>query len=161
MQISKLFASLHYKTLLVELNVKNPQIQRWLENGSRGLMEFLRGEVPLDSVVFQPSENIHFDIIALGKESGNEFVLKEEDLLKIKKLTDRYECVVVDTAGLLDSAFVHPLLKEADEVFLVLLLSKTTEEDLAKCKEILDTLQVKRLSVVLNGFNKKIHSLEM
>lgn len=159
MQISRIFASLNYNTVLIDLNIENPQIQKLIGNDRKGLMEFLKGDVPLKDIIYPRSEKIPFDTVSLGEKDGSQFVLKEEDISKIKKLNEIYDSVIVDTAGVLESAFFHPLLKEVDDVFFVVFLSKTTDEDLAKCKGILDALQVKRIRVVLNGFNRKIHHL--
>lgn len=156
-QVSQIFLSLNYKTVLVDLNIENPAIQELLEIEERdGMMNFLKDEVPLEEIIFHQPEKLPFDVITLGREIHFK-TLKIEDISKIEQLFERYDIIVVDSSSLLESTFVHSLLKVADEVFLVVMLSKTTEEDLQKSKEILDVIQIKNIRVVLNGFNKKLH----
>lgn len=156
------------RTVLVETDLRKPSLAR--QHGVKigpGLAELLTHQIELDQAIqtipintaraADSASGVSLDIIVAGSVPPNPAELLESQAMAgiLRKLKDRYELVVIDTAptGVVADAF--PLVGQVDGVVIVARIGQTTREEAETLRAQLDRLDAPLLGVVSNGVKVK------
>ena len=143
------------KVLLVDANLRRPALDGLHAGRSGlGLVQSLRGPVPLDRVV-QPTSVCGLDLVAGGDQADNPAELLSSP--RFHELVDEarrsYDVVVIDSAPLLTFADASVVATAVDGVLLVVRASVTTREDAIRAVETLGAIGTPVLGALVNGVN--------
>jgi protein-tyrosine kinase len=144
--------------LIVDADLRNPTIHKYFGlSGRRGLVDFLRGRVPIPELLIHPEGIGKLVILPGGKPASDaaELIKSPQMVDLVNELkhcyNDRY--VLFDVPPILnfaDSLAFAPLI---DGIVVVVEAGSTTREDLSRSLEMLQNFNV--LGVVLNKIEKK------
>jgi len=144
--------------LIVDADLRNPSIHKYFGlSGKKGLVDFLKGGVPIPELLIHPEGIGKLVILPGGKPVSDaaELIKSPQMVDLVYELKhcyqDRY--VLFDLPPILKFADTLAFAPIVDGIVLVLEAGRTTREDLAQCLEMLKDFNV--LGVVLNKVNKK------
>ena len=157
-RLAKSFAALNRRTLFIDCDIRNSHtLSRYnVRKKVKGLTEFLCGELPLEEVIYQTSEDC-MDIIFTGAVAPNPSELFSGDRFKkmLAQVREAYDYVIVDTAPV--NAVIDGVLiaRECDGTVLVVESGVTDRIQSQRAKQQLEYAGVKMLGVVLNKLGSK------
>lgn len=142
------------KVLIIDANMKNPTIHDIFSlKMSPGLTNVLVGESILKEAIF-PTEIMNLDILPFGTPLQNAVeVMNSNDMNDLLELATRqYDCVIIDTAAVIDVLETNTLASKCDGVILVLQRGKSQRELAQKAKRSLEFFaKAKIIGVILNN----------
>lgn len=145
-----LAAGMGRKTVIIDCNPANPDLERRFGTGRMGFNEFVKGLLPLEQAVFNTTvSNLH--IMALGERFTTLAAFGEERLKRsLSELRERFQYVLIDSAPIGLNPDMTLLCDKVDAVVLVVRHQKTRREVVKRAKEIVERAGGKVLGVVLN-----------
>lgn len=155
--IATVFALSGKKTVLVGLDLRKPKIFGDFEiENDIGAVNYLIGQKTLDEVTQKTSvENL--DVITSGPIPPNpsELLINEKMDVLMQHLKDKYDYIVLDTppVGLVADAI--ELIEYADASLYVVRQDYTKKEMLSLINDKYKKGEIKNLSLIYNGFDKK------
>jgi len=157
MQISTILAEMGRKCVLIDFDILNPELTHvFKRKEAKGIADYLSGKAELEEVV-NKVEGVPFDFIPSGK--SRDIDISEIPLAKLRDISEQYELVIVDTPPLSKVPELLTPLKDIDKLCLVVRLSYTREEDIAKMHYLLQDLDKMKLRIILNDYVPKYHDL--
>lgn len=149
------FSSLpNKKILLIDADLRNPSIHRVFKlSNSNGMMNILKGEKNLKSVVYSLNEN-KLDVLTTGITPPNpdEVLVTEKMSSFIQMVKQNYDYIFIDSPpiGIVSDA---SLLSQLSDGVIFVISSGEVEIDFAKlAKEKLTNVNAKILGAVLNKY---------
>jgi protein-tyrosine kinase len=144
--------------LIVDADLRNPSIHKYFGlSGRKGLIDFLKGGIPIPELLIHPEGIGKLVILPGGKPAGDAAELIKSpqmaDLVHELKhcYQDRY--VLFDLPPVINFADALAFAPLVDGIVVVIEAGRTTREDLSQCLEMLEKFNV--LGVVLNKMEKK------
>lgn len=141
------------KVLIIDANMQNPVIHDIFKAKiSPGLTNVLSANTQLEEAIYE-TEFDNLEILPFGTLLFNSMEMidsvKMNELLF--KLKEQYDCVVVDTASVLDMIDTSSLASKCDGVILVVNHGKTLKDSARKAKRSLEvSAKANVVGVVLN-----------
>lgn len=139
------------KKILVDLNVWNPISKTLGVDSRQGLWEVLEGEIELKDAIVTDS-NYPFHILPFGNwQKDDKSIFQEvgmDTIIEILRID--YEYIMVDSPPLFLTTDSKFLAQMADVVILVVGAEEVGEKELYRAVNILDKMDIKVISVVLN-----------
>jgi protein-tyrosine kinase len=144
--------------LIVDADLRNPSIHKnFGVSGRKGLVDFLRGGIPIPELLIHPEGIGKLVILPGGKPASDAAeLLKSPQMVELVHelkhcYHDRY--VLFDLPPLLNFADALAFAPLVDGIVVVVEAGRTTREDLSHCLEMLENFNV--LGIVLNKMEKK------
>ncbi len=148
-------AMLGRRTLLVGMDIRNPQLENYLGVAPRfGLTQYLASEnISIDQIINPVDGASNLDLICAGPVPPNpaELLISERVDKLFEQLRHRYEYIIVDTApiGMVSDTFT--LDRISDAAIYVCRANYTSLSDLELVNDIYEQHRLKKLSLVING----------
>jgi polysaccharide biosynthesis transport protein len=146
-------AAVGVKTLLVEGDLRNPQLSRSLCPGVRsGLLEVALAGMPLHQAILVDQEsNLAFLPAPLPKDVAllTEFASSEGMSDVLKELRNHFDVVIVDSPPLLPLIDGRALAEQADSVILAVGWDRTPQDLLLRAVELLGPVYDRIIGTVL------------
>ncbi|MGD2137725.1 MAG: polysaccharide biosynthesis tyrosine autokinase [Gammaproteobacteria bacterium] len=148
------------KTLIVDLNLRNPDIHRTFDiKRSPGIIELLSGDFPLEEIVRRDPES-GADIITAGAACLNPTdILMGHNLgTLIHILSDKYDFVIIDSAPIMAYPDTRLLLDKVDTTVFVVRWAQTKRKFVQKALAQITASRKQLVGVVLNMVDVKKYS---
>ena len=148
------------KTLIVDLNLRNPDLHRVFDmKRSPGIIELLSGDFPLEEVVRRDPES-GADIIMAGAACLNPTdILMGHNLgTLIHILNDKYDFVIIDSAPIMAFPDTRLLLDKVDTTVFVVRWAQTKRKFVQKALAQITASRKQLVGVVLNMVDAKKYS---
>lgn len=148
------------KTLIVDLNLRNPDIHRTFGiKRSPGIIDLLSGDFPLEEIVHRDPET-GADIITAGAACLNPTdILMGHNLgTLIHILNDKYDFVIIDSAPIMAFPDTRLLLDKVDTTVFVVRWAQTKRKFVQKALAQLTASRNQMVGVVLNMVDVKKYS---
>jgi capsular exopolysaccharide synthesis family protein len=146
-------AAVGVKTLLVEGDLRNPQLSRLLCPGVRsGLLEVALAGMPLhQAILVDPESNLAFLPAPLPKDVAllTEFASSEGMSDVLKELRNHFDVILVDAPPLLPLIDGRALAEQADSVILAVRWDRTPQDLLLRAVELLAPVYDRIIGTVL------------
>jgi len=152
-QIARTFAQGGAKTLLVDCDLRRPQLDKVLGIGNdAGLALYLSGHMgPKPTVHMTEQENL-FCVVAGPRAPNPPALLGSENMADFLRLmADTHQFVVIDSAPILPVADARVLARAVDGVILVVRAGAAPSPIVKRVTSILESVQAPLLGFVLNG----------
>jgi protein-tyrosine kinase len=144
--------------LIVDSDLRNPSVHKYFGlSGKKGLVDFLKGGIPIPELLVHPEGIGKLVILSGGKPAGDaaELIKSPQMVDLVYELKhcyqDRY--VLFDLPPLLNFADALAFAPLVDGIVLVIEAGHTTREELAQCLEMVNEFNV--LGIVLNKMDRK------
>jgi protein-tyrosine kinase len=144
--------------LIVDGDLRSPSIHKYFGvSGRKGLVDFLKGGVPIPDLLIHPEGIGELVILPGGKPAGDaaELIKSPQMVDLVHELKhcyhDRY--VLFDLPPLLNFADAMAFAPLVDGIVLVVEVGRSSKEDIGKCLEMLKAFNV--LGFVLNKVKNK------
>jgi protein-tyrosine kinase len=146
------FSTLSDRTvLLVDVDLKKPQLHRLFGIEERGVADFLLDEEPVEELLVNPGID-KLILLPAGRkiENSSDLLTSPKMLQMVMEVRNRYRerIVIFDLPPLLPSADVLAFSPHLDSILIVVESGKTDERDLKKSIEILHGIPI--IGTVLN-----------
>lgn len=150
--LAKTAAAAGKKVLLVDANLSNPQLHRWLNLPNyKGLSTLLQDEVPAYDVIERSPEMDELFVLTAGAAPASPQVLSSPKMRHLmKELKTRYDLIIYDAPHFLDSAASRFLAANTDGLLMVVGIGKTRQSLVKKSLQQVQTLRVPLLGMVAN-----------
>ncbi len=150
-------ALLGNKVLLIGMDVRRPQLARYLGINPRyGLTQYLSNQnLSLNDIIVKAPETAGLDVIVAGPVPPNpaELLLSEKVDSMFAELRNIYDYIIVDTAPIGSVSDTFTLNRLADASIYVCRANHTSLSALESVNEIYEQHRLKKLSLVINGTN--------
>ncbi len=151
------FAQLGSRTLLVDLNLRTPNVHTLfgLRNNTGASSLIIRRALPEEALRKTAIDSL--DILPSGPRPPNplELLSWPDTRELLENLKDYYEVLIVDTPPFLPTADALVIAGHCDATMLVALRGKTRNAHFARLKQVLDASGVRVLGAVVNEFDRK------
>lgn len=141
------------KVLIIDANIKNPMIHDIFNaNINPGLTNVLAGQTTLGEAIHHTGIG-RLDILPFGTMLYNSMEIMDSRLMDdlLEMVTAQYDCVIIDTAPVLDVLDTNMLASKCDGVILVLNRGKTQSESALTAKRSLELFpKTKIVGVIIN-----------
>jgi receptor protein-tyrosine kinase len=150
--ISKMLARAAHSVVIVDANVDNPNITKWIGSvDDPGLLDVLRGG-SLGDVIRRGIDGIPtLAMLGVGTRSSGhpaDFFSSDRFSQILSELSNQFDYVVVDSAGLLEDSGTESILPSVDGVLMVGGVSLSTMADLTECRRRLNNVQARVVGLV-------------
>ena len=138
--------------LLIEMNTEKPSLCEKvgiIKNEKDRMYEFING-ADINKCVYRDEKR---DIDILPYDKDNKFDSNEINLI-IDRARDEYDIILLDTAPVLKSYITEQVFLKADILALVVNGNMTKYSEINKTLEIIEKLNVKSMTLVLNWLGK-------
>lgn len=140
------------RTVLMDLNLRNPGVAKALDMRPRGCMgDFLHGRVPVRDHIVAISDTLALGLNNTPDDNAAETIQASETAQTLNRMRAalRPELVIYDMPAMLAHDDVSAFLPQLDGILLVSDGTQTMARELAECERLLDG-QVPLIGVVLN-----------
>jgi capsular polysaccharide biosynthesis protein len=150
--ISKMLAQAANSVVIVDANVDNPNITKWVgSDGVPGLLDVLRGASLGDGIRHGIDGINTLAVLGAGtRSSGHPADLFSSEAFKriLSELSKQFDYVIIDSAGLLEDSGGESILPSVDGVVMVGGVSLSTMADLVECRTRLSDVQARVVGLV-------------
>lgn len=161
--LATMFAmSSNAKVVVVDGDIRKGMVSKYFnKNNEKGLSDYLSGCASLEEVIMNSGVYENLDYISCGSLSPKPYELLESDAMKEldKKLREKYDYVIYDTAPILLFSDAVAVAQNADGVAIVCRHMTSYENDLEKTINTLKFADINILGVIVNDYksnDKKI-----
>lgn len=150
------FAHAGYRTLLLDGDMRRPQVHRLLGRSLEpGLYQLLQGDLSINPSRLKTHIDNLFAIPAgrLAGGSAAEVTGGRNMRNLINSLRDHFDMIIIDTPPTLAVAEARQLAPKADATLMVVRSGNTRENELGFAVEQLERVGARVMGVVLNGFD--------
>ncbi len=155
LNLAKTAANIGKKVLLVDTNLRNPQIHKLfnIENNNN-LSDILTEKIDLSAAIKQVDQEENLSVITAG-DLPNDITrlllssIMEKTIENLSKL-EQFDLIIYDTPPMLDFVDAKILASHTDGLILVAQLGKITENNLQLVTEKLNMAQITWLGIVAN-----------
>ncbi len=153
--LALMYAMSDAKVVLVDADVRKGRVAKYFKTRSQpGLSDCLSGQVTLEEVTHNDTENANFSYITCGTHSPRPYELLESDEMKniLTTLKQSYDYVIIDTPPLPALSDALALVPETDGVVVVCRHRISHVGEIAKTLNTLSFAKANILGVVVNDF---------
>lgn len=149
--LARTLAAAGSKVVLLDCDLRNASASRFFEKPQFGIAEIVNGSVPLErALTFDSKSGVWFLAGSTTDcKSGDQFGIDRIDGL-LRKLSERFDHVVIDTSPLLGFADARILASKADSVLFVVRWNETSAPTVQAATEILRVSGAHIAGAVLN-----------
>ncbi|CAN0510204.1 unnamed protein product, partial [Laminaria digitata] len=148
------------RVIILDCDLRNSSLHAYLNvPNQRGLSDFLAGQAELEDVIeIHPSSTLHY--ITAGSRAPNPTDMLSSDEMRelIRRLSDMYDMVILDTPPLMAVSDALVLMRDVDRTLFLVRWEKTRRETvLAGIKQALEA-GANLAGTVLTQVNVKKHA---
>ena len=146
------------RTLLIDLNFRNPQIANYLGLKNKGeLIQYLTSEDKADKTVLIQKQTERLDVMTAGPIPPNPSELLLSDRLDclMRDLREKYDCIILDTAPVERVADTFSLTRFTDATLYVCRANYTQKSSVFNAIDFAAESSLKNLIFVLNDTEVK------
>ena len=146
------------RTLLIDLNFRNPQIANYLGLKNKGeLIQYLTSEDKADKTVLIQKQTERLDVMTAGPIPPNPSELLLSDRLDclMRDLREKYDCIILDTAPVERVADTFSLTRFTDATLYVCRANYTQKNSIFNAIDFAAEGSLKNLIFVLNDTEVK------
>jgi len=158
--IATAFAQNGYKTLLLDLDMRRPRVEKvfGLDRVKMGITSRIFKNIPVEEMTVSVFENL--DIIPVGALPPNPTVILTNPVFSevMRELREKYQKVVIDLPPILVASDALIVGKQSDGVVLVVRANATQKSSLRLAYENLRAIEAKILGVLVNDITEKYSS---
>lgn len=148
------------RVVILDCDLRNSSLHAYLDvPNQRGLSDFLAGQAQLEDVIeIHPSSTLHY--ITAGSRAPNPTDMLSSDEMRelIRRLSDMYDMVILDTPPLMAVSDALVLMRDVDRTLFLVRWEKTRRETvLAGIKQALEA-GANLAGTVLTQVNVKKHA---
>lgn len=149
--LARTLAAAGSKVVLLDCDLRNASASRFFQKPEFGIAEIVNGKVPLErALTFDSKSGVWFLAGSTTDcKSGDQFGIDHIDGL-LRKLSERFDHVVIDTSPLLGFADARILASKADSVLFVVRWNNTSAPTVHAATEILRVSGAHVAGAVLN-----------
>ena len=156
--LSALVASTGKKVLLIETDLRRPQLGRYFgyENAP-GLSNVLAGSTTFDeAILVKPEPTLDLDVLPSGTTPPNpgELLLGESFKHLLEEAGRRYDHVILDSAPILPVADTLAVAQHAATVFFVARSEQSTARELRDALHKLESVGIHVKGIIFNGVKR-------
>ncbi|MFK8303024.1 GumC family protein [Capnocytophaga stomatis] len=158
MNLAGTFALSGKKTLLVEMDIRNPKIGQYLKLPSQGLTNYLAsGDIDINSVIVKVPDFKELYVIPAKVVPPNpaELLMNPKVTEMFDYLKTKFDYIIVDTAPVNLVADTLLTAKNADAFVYVVRENQTTKEMLQKAQKLHKENKLPNMCVLLNDTTAK------
>ncbi len=148
------------RVLLVDADCRAPEQHKNFQKDRqrKGLSSVLAGEMPLENAI-ESTGTPNLDILTCGPDLPNtiEMLNSERSGAVVTALTEKYDCVLIDSPPVLSFTDAQVLATRCDSVVLVLRADTSTRMDSMEACSALIAVNAHILGVVVNAASRKHH----
>jgi len=149
------FALTKQKTILVDLNLRNPKVADYLDHQKQytGITDYVAGDIPLSNIIHQFEQEPQLHYITSGQMSLNphELLLEKKIGKLFFKLIDLYDIVIVDTPPIGMVADTFLIDQFVTKTVFVVRENKTTKKVMEEADEVLQNEKLSNPVLLVNG----------
>jgi len=141
------------RTLLVDMDLRNPSMTRHLGGPRNGLVQVLRGQISLDEVIqIHAPTNLHFLPAGMQHRLSNtsEFLKSEAMHELLSEARQRYDYVILDLPPLVPVVDVRAMAPQVDGFVLVAQYGKTSADILRRALRTSPMVSQNLVGAILN-----------
>jgi capsular exopolysaccharide synthesis family protein len=160
MYLAKAAAIAGKKVLLVDADLRSPQLHTYLElDNTKGLCDLIESDLDIHDVIQPSFVEPNLLVLTSGQVSSNPVRLLSSPKLKnlVQQFTSEFDLVIYDTPSI-NFADLTLLGSHVDGVALVARLGKTKRTNLTQAIEDLKISQLPILGIIANGSKNTIKS---
>jgi len=142
------------KGIIIDADLRKPQLHKLFNaDNTRGLTDFLTGNVALHNDIIQQTKVENLDIITAGiiPPNPSELLASQRMREMLATLSAEYEFIFIDAPPILGMSDSVVLSTMTDGVILVIRARQTTKDHATQTRKLLQGVNAKILGVVLNG----------
>ncbi len=146
------------KVIIIGADLRNPQLERYIVPGARGLSDYLAdATVHTDDIIHPSGLTPNLDTISSGTIPPNPTDLLEDSRLAdlLTDLRQRYDYILIDSAPLMMVSDSFHILRHSDVLVYVARARYTEKELLDYAGTVAKDDNVTRMALVLNDVDKK------
>ena len=154
-------ASSGYKTILVDLDLRRPRVEKILKLDSKktsgkGITDLIKGEIELDQAIVKDYDK-NLDVMPMGTRATNPTLLLSSKKLEtiLNTLKERYDRVIIDAPPALVTSDVSLIANKLDGIVLVVKPGIALKDGLRITINNLRTVGAPLLGVLVNGVNQR------
>ncbi|TVZ27518.1 capsular exopolysaccharide synthesis family protein [Gillisia sp. Hel_I_86] len=146
------------KVVLLDMDFRKPNATKAFNlKDHKGIVDYLKGEASLDSIVITSELDTNLDILPAGTKGGDhtQLLLNGKLELLFEKLSERYDYVIMDSApiGLISDA---NLLAEFSEITLLVVRHGFTPKKIVRrLDQNLGDKNLQHIGIIFNGLKKR------
>ena len=156
--LAKTAAATGKRVLLVDANLRKPQLHSWLNlPNQRGLSNLLANQLTPEQVI-QPAPGVeNLFVLTAGVSGANspKRLWSTQMPHLMEQLEAQYDLVIYDPPHFLDSTDISYLTGHTDGLVLVVGVAKTRQSKVRKVVEEMDGFRLRRLGFVATSLNQK------
>ncbi|MCP3029207.1 CpsD/CapB family tyrosine-protein kinase [Halobacillus sp. A5] len=141
-----------HKVLLIDTNFRTPMVHQLFKvSNKEGLIEILTGRSTFEHTVY-PTGIGNLDLLTSGQLAANPSELLGGEAMNdlLKKVSQKYDVVLVDAPPVLQSNESRLLAHLCDGVVLVLSRGKTDLRKVVEAKKVLDLVNAEVVGAIMN-----------
>lgn len=151
------FANLKKKTILVELDMRQPLLTKYLNlNNSMGMSEFLNSNCSIQNLIQKHPNNQYLDIINSGTIPENPTELLNHDQLNtlFTELRKQYDYIIIDAIPIGTVSDTLLLDNYADNTLFICRRDLTKISQIKKLNELVNNDLLNNVSIIYNKIKK-------
>lgn len=153
LHLTQIAAAMGKRVLLVDANLRYPQLHTWLDlPNQKGLSDLLEEKLEPDELLERSRVAENLFILTSGQpspETSRRLASPQMDSLK-RLFRSRFDLVIYDTSNLLDYTDASFVAADTDGILMVAMLQKTKQSLLKQVLERANTFNLPVLGVVAN-----------
>lgn len=158
--LARTLASMGKKILVMDMNIKNPQVASALNvKPDHTLAELIAGEVTLEQAITR-SEHSNLAVLTAGEmPMGINSWLSDHQRENInQQLQSQYDYILIDTPGTIGRVDALPFIRTSSVTLFVMRKGASKQESVGMIKELSNTLQINTIFGVINNYTKRSHN---
>jgi len=153
--LAKVFAMAEYKTILVDLNIREPSVDGILElkGLKRGLVDYLISDIKISDIVYRHSR-YGLDIVPVGKRDNlnpSEIILSDKLSFLIKRLKSSYDYVILNSTPFGFIQDTKYIMQYSDINLVVFREEYSKKSDILNLNRVVEREGIKNIGVVFIG----------
>lgn len=146
------------KVLVIDCDLRKPALHKvFKRDRSKGLVNYLAGEMEYDDIIIKHLLDLNLDIIPSGPIPPNptELLMSEKFKKLLERAADEYDYIFFDSPPCLNMADAAILGRLADRLLFTVSANKTRVDFVRRSIEQLKQIDINVAGIVLNRFSLK------
>jgi len=150
--LSDVIAQTDKKVLVMDLDLRKPKLYKRLKRSNKiGMSNYLTSDIELDDIIQSINPNLDFFPAGSIPPNPSELLMSKRFGETIRRLEERYDYIIFDSAPIGTVIDANMLLKYADILLLVVKSNMAERVYLENFNRMVEEKRVKSTGIILNG----------